>query len=270
MQTADGNSEVAFFNSPDSTRLACYHDGTGPPLVLVYGALADQTYWRASVPFLRGHFSLHMLERRGRGVSGDTQPYSVDREGEDVVAAIDAVGEPCNVFGHSSGAILALLAALQSTAVRRLILYEPPVLPMADRLQPHPDLHERLVSLLAKGDRALAAETFLREGPGASDQEIERLKGSSRWQEYLALAPTTAYDAQIVTGFRQSEPPYDRLATSTELIVGGASPKEWLAGVQLLAKSLPSPHLSILEGEGHGAVYTAPETLAKLIIDFCA
>lgn len=268
MQTRSDNSQFALLESADGTQLAIHRQGSGPPLILVYGALADHTYWRALLPFLRDNFSLHLLERRGRGASGDGEPYAAEREVEDVLGAIEAVGEPCNLFGHSSGAILALEAAQRSQLVQRLILYETPGEAGGPVLQA--GLKQALERILAQGDRDLAVETFLRQAFEAPEAAIEKLRGSPRWQEHVALAHTMIYDAAVVSYFNSRDFQLGDFATPTQLILGGTSPEAEASGTKILASVLPDCRLTVLEGEGHNGVYTAPERLATIIKDFCA
>ncbi len=273
MQTPADSSEIGFLDSADGTRLASHRQGSGPPLILVYGALADFTYWRALLPFLRDKFSLHVLERRGRGASGDTQPYAAEREVEDVLTVIESVGRPCNLFGHSSGAILALEAARRSQLVRRLILYETPVDPSERRGTGRPALQaglkQELESIMAESDRNRAVETFLREAFEAPEAAIKKLKESPRWQEHVALAHTMIYDAAVVSHFNSRDLQLGDFATPTQLILGAVSPEAEAAGTKVLASALPDCRLTVLEGEGHNGVYTAPERLAAIVNQFC-
>ena len=103
-------------------------DGDGPPIVVVPGALSDVASWSACAPLLADGRSVHVVDRRGRGASGDADTYEVEREIEDVLAVLDGLEGPTDLLGHSSGAILALGAAERSPAtLRRLVLDEPPV-----------------------------------------------------------------------------------------------------------------------------------------------
>src|SRR5579862_3642859 len=112
--------------SKDGTPLACWRQGSGPALLLVHGGLCDHLAWHFVAPLLAPHFTVWTLDRRGRGKSGDTQPWSVQREVEDVLALLSIIGEPAHLLGHSAGAILVLRAACRAERLRSLILYEPP------------------------------------------------------------------------------------------------------------------------------------------------
>ena len=114
--------------SRDGTQIAYWTNGAGPPLVLVHGAPADHTRWRPLLPYLEPYVTVHALDRRGRGASGDAPEYRLEREYEDVAAVVDAVaavsGERVDVYGHSHGGIVTFGAAALTPNVRRLILYE--------------------------------------------------------------------------------------------------------------------------------------------------
>jgi pimeloyl-ACP methyl ester carboxylesterase len=112
--------------SPDGTRIACWRSGSGEPLVLVHGTTADHRRWARVLPHLEAHFTVFAVDRRGRGASGDARDYRIEREFEDVVAVVAAIGGPVTLLGHSYGGICAMEAALRTSAVRRLILYRRP------------------------------------------------------------------------------------------------------------------------------------------------
>ncbi|HEV2895162.1 MAG TPA: alpha/beta fold hydrolase, partial [Actinomycetota bacterium] len=114
--------------SRDGTEIAYWTTGEGPPLVLVHGAVADHTRWRLLLPYLEPHASVHALDRRGRGASGDGPAYSLAREFEDVAAVVDAVaeasGSAVDLYGHSFGGLCAFGGAALTASLGRLVLYE--------------------------------------------------------------------------------------------------------------------------------------------------
>ncbi len=166
---------LARVTSPrDGTEIAYFTTGAGPPLVLVHGLLGDHTRWEVLRPHLEPHFTLHALDRRGRGASGDGAEYAVEREFEDVAAVVDAVadasGTKVDVLGSSGGAAYAVAAAAATTSIRRLVLFEPPAAPALELLPA--ELRERLAALLAEGDREGVLVTAYRAVVGLSDEEI--------------------------------------------------------------------------------------------------
>ena len=137
--------------SKDGTLIACWRGGRGPPLVLVHGSAADHKRWRPVLPALRENYTVYTVDRRGRGDSGDSETYAIEREFVDVASVVDSLGEPANLLGHSYGALCSLEAGLLTKNVRRLILYEPPI-PVGLEIF-SPGIIDRLQDLLNQGDR---------------------------------------------------------------------------------------------------------------------
>jgi pimeloyl-ACP methyl ester carboxylesterase len=256
--------------SADGTPIAVERIGVGdgPPLVVVPGALSDVASWSACAPLLADGRGVYVVDRRGRGASGDAPAYAVEREIEDVLAVLDGLARPTDLLGHSSGAILALGAAERTPAhLRRLVLYEPPVFIDEDDRIP-PDLPERLDALLAEDDEDRALETFLLEGPRTPDPEIEWLRAHQGWPRMLAMVHTVPYDARISQGFG---PDLGRLAsvrTPTLMLVGSLSPPRMRKGSEAIAASLPDVLVEELEGQAHLAQVLAPDALAAAVLRF--
>ena len=131
--------------SADGTPIAFERDETDPArpaLLIVQGAFCDRTSGASLAAGLRRRFTVYRMDRRGRGDSGDTPPWSIEREVQDLAAVVGAARVAPFVYGHSSGAALALEAAAAGVPMRRLVAYEPPYVgdglangSMADELQ---------------------------------------------------------------------------------------------------------------------------------------
>ena len=162
--------------SRDGTEIADWTSGQGPPLVVVHGTPADHTRWRPLLPFLEPHVTVHAMDRRGRGASGDAPDYDLAREYEDVAAVVDAVaaasGTPVDLYGHSHGGIVAFGAATLTSKIRKLVLYEGWPVPNPDVYALPPGLGDRLDALLAAGDRDAVVETIFRELELMSDEDL--------------------------------------------------------------------------------------------------
>jgi pimeloyl-ACP methyl ester carboxylesterase len=209
------------------------------------------------------------MDRRGRGKSGDTAPYAPEREIEDILAILAALPGPVDLFGHSSGAILALQAAARVPPnLERLIVYEPPVFFRAeDGIAP--DLPERLDALLAAGDCSSAVQTFLSEGPRLSQAELAGLSASSFWPQLLATqGHTVPYDARVQRSFRGDPSELARIRISTLVLIGGASPERMKAGALSIAAHLSQSHLKELPGQQHVAQLSAPDLFASTLNEF--
>lgn len=252
--------------SRDGTCIAFERGGVGPPVILVHGALVDRTCWRAVLPLLQRHCTTHALDRRGRDASGDTAPYAVEREVEDILAVLGMIDGPADLLGHSSGALLALHVATRAASLRRLMLYEPPLFFGAERRPV--DLADRVQALVAAGDREVAARTFLREGPGRSDAEIEQMQRGPLWPGLVALAHTTPYDARVQADFLFDPARLRAVRVPTLLVLGGAGPAAMRASTETLAAALPHARVAVLPGQGHTAMFTAPELFAREVLRF--
>jgi pimeloyl-ACP methyl ester carboxylesterase len=257
--------------SGDGTTIAFDRSGEGPALILVGGALATR---RAAVPLaeaLAPHFTVFGYDRRGRGDSGDTAPYAVEREVEDIAALIDEAGGSAFVFGHSSGAVLALHAAARGLAIPKLALHEPPFIVDDSRPPLLKDYVSRLDELLASGRRGDAVEYMMTRGVGTPAEAVAQMRQDAMWPALEAVAHTLAYDFTIMGDTVSGSPlPLRRWAAVTVptlVMDGGASPAYLRNGVQALVDVLPNARRQTLEGQTHGV---APEVLVPVLRQFFA
>jgi pimeloyl-ACP methyl ester carboxylesterase len=234
-----------YTRSRDGTPIAFDRSGDGPPLILVGGAfqhrLIDENTAQVQAR-LAWHFTVFHYDRRGRGDSGDTPPYAVEREVEDLAALIDEAGGSAYVYGMSSGAALALEAAGRGLAIPRLALYEPPFMVDGTRPAGPPDFAARLTEAAAE----------MRESPVLP--ALER------------VAHTLAYDMAIMANQeRLLADVAPRVTAPTLVLDGGASPG-WAAGAaEALMERLPNATRSTLEGQTHEA---APGALSPVLEEF--
>ena len=181
--------------SADGTTIAYDRTGSGPPLVLVVGAFCDRKTTKQLSTRLADRFSVFEYDRRGRGDSGDTPPYAVDREVEDLAAVLAAAGGAAPVYGHSSGAVLALDAASWGMAITGLLAYEPPYTTPDDGTPS--DLGVHVAALIASGERAEAVETFLTEAAGVPASFLPTIRNGPDFAGMVAIAHTLPYDLTI-------------------------------------------------------------------------
>jgi pimeloyl-ACP methyl ester carboxylesterase len=251
--------------SDDGTTIAFDRTGEGPALVLVMGAFCDRHSTRSLTKLLAPEFTVYEYDRRGRGASGDTAPYAVTREVEDLVAVVDAAGGAPFVFGHSSGAILALETAASGVPMMKLAAYEPPFIVDETREHPGADLGERLEALVFAGDRGDAAKLFLSEAVQVPPEVLPMIEAGPGWPGMTAIAHTLSYDVAVSNG---NELPANRLANLhvPTLVLGGGNSPEWFQNsVRTVAATIPGAQHRYLEGQDHGA---ADEALAPVLIDF--
>src|SRR5216683_2821644 len=160
--------------SKDGTSIVFDRVGHGPPLILVLGAFNDRSAGVGLAECLASRFTVINYDRRGRGASGDTLPYAVDREIEDLAALIAEAGGAAAVFGYSSGANLALQAAASGLPITKLALYEAPYLVDDDGQQPRarPNHAAQLSELIAAGRRGDAVEYFQQQMVGIPEEVV--------------------------------------------------------------------------------------------------
>lgn len=255
--------------SSDGTVIAVERTGSGPPVVLVDGGFGHRGFGPnvSLAPLLSGSFTVVRYDRRGRGDSGDTAPFTAQREIEDLDAVLGAVGGPARVYGISSGAALALEGARQGLAISRLALFEPPFIVDASRPLPPADLGERITDLVAQGRRDRAVRLFLRRGVGVPAPIVALMRYRGVWPHMTATAHTLPYDiAGVGVGGTQRGVPLeaDRWSSVTQpvqVLVGGRSPQWVRSAMRALADALPDARHRVLDGQRHivdGAAVAPP------------
>ena len=259
--------------SRDGTPIAVFGSGDGPPLVLVHGASADHTTFRVLGPLLVPMFTIHAVDRRGRGVSGDTSPYAIEREFEDIAAVASAVareaGRPIDVFGHSYGGRCALGAALLSPDIRRVISYEGAPTPPGERYGDEA-LAAELQALADAGQNEALLERFLTEVVGMTDPELERYRADPVWPRRVAAAPTIARELAVEAGDAAGLDRLGQVRQPALQILGGASKREFGAATAALDDRLTDGTIVVIPGAKHAAHHTHPVAVVEAITAFLA
>lgn len=238
--------------SADGTELAVERRGQGPAVVLVGGALADRRATRALAGGLAASCTAISYDRRGRGESGDRPPYAIEREVEDLAAVVATAGASPAVYGHSSGAMLALAASCSGVPVARLAVYEPPFLTGAARARLDGEVRARLSALLGAGRRDEAVRWFLTEAVAMPADELGGLAASPGWKAALDLAHTLVHDVLLCAGpDAVDEGDLGSIVCPTLVLDGGASPAWVRAAARLVASVVPDSSATTLAGQGH-------------------
>ena len=253
--------------SKDGTTIAFDRSGKGPAIIVVGGALSDRTAAAPVAALLAPHFTVFAYDRRGVGSSGDTAPYAVGREIEDLEALIKEAGGSAAVFGHSSGAALALEAAAHGLAITRLALYEPPFI--VDDSRPHPpeDFAAQLAELVASGRRGDAVALFMTKGVDLPADAVAQMRNAPMWPALEAMAHTLVYNIMIMGDFSVPAERVGSVTIPTLVLDGGESPAWARHAVQAVVDTLPNAQRRTLKGQTHGA---APEILAPVLEEFFA
>lgn len=265
--------------SADGTRIAYTRAGSGPPLILVDGAMC----FRASGPAgplaarLTDRFTVYTYDRRGRGESTDTtpysqpysQPYSPEREIEDLQALVKEAGGSAHVYGISSGAALALDAASRGIGITKVAVYEAPLV-VDDSRRPVPaDFLDQFHRLIADGQRAKAVHLFMTTGVLVPTPVVHLMRLMPAWRTLKAVAHTLPYDMAIMDGLQRGHPlPADRwsgIAVPALVMDGGKSPAWMRNGTRALAEVVPGAEYRTIEGQTH---MLKPGAVAPVLTEF--
>lgn len=256
--------------SADGTRIGFERVGEGPPLILVDGALCHRGFGPSGplAERLAGDFTVYRYDRRGRGDSGDTPPYEVQREVEDLAAVLAEAGGSAYLYGISSGAALALAAADQLDGIRRLAVYEAPFLVDDSHPARPADLLDRMDELVATDRRSDAVTLFLRT-VGTPVLAIVAMRVLPVWRKLKAVAHTLPYDLRVLGDTGSGKPlPAGAWAGARMpalAMAGGKSPAYLPAAMRAVAQVLPDARYQTLPGQTH---LLKPDAVAPVLREF--
>ena len=258
-------------SSTDGTQIAYDRVGAGRPLILVDGAWGHRSFGPnvKLPPLLADRFSVIHFDRRGRGGSGDTPPWTVEREIEDLEAIIDVAGGAADVYGISSGGALTLAAAERLPGIERVAVYEVPFVVDSSRPPMPTDFVSNLRRLAADGRRGDAVKYFMLEGVGLPRPLVALMRFSPAWCKLKSVAHTVPYDAALIGDLGGGRPlPRDRWRAVTQpaLVAAGGKSPPWLRNAtEALADVLPNAEHRVLDGQTH---FVKPKAIAPALEAF--
>ena len=252
--------------SSDGTTIAFDRLGDGPAVVMIGAGPTDHGANAPVAQLLSAHFTVVNYDRRARGASGDTQPFSVDREYDDLAAVIDAAGGAAMLYGYSGGGAIALEAAARGLAVTRLAAWEPPYFLDDEPRRPPADYHDRLAAAVAAGRPGEAVALFFTVAVGMPGAFVAQLRGSPAWPAMERLGQALVYDAQVMGGFRV---PADRLGKVgvPTLVVDGGLTASMSRAADEVARLLPVARRRTLAGQPQNV---DPAAIAPVLAEFFA
>ncbi|MCX5065992.1 alpha/beta hydrolase [Micromonospora lupini] len=253
--------------SADGTSIAFDRVGQGPALIIVGGGPTDRSANNQLVELLAPNFTVFNYDRRGHGGSGDTRPYAVSREYEDLEALIHEAGQAVHMYGTSGGGMIALEAAARGLAINRLAVWEPPYIVDDSRAPVPADYQQQLVDLLAENRRGDMVELFFTTAVGMPAEHVTPMRQMPFWKDTEAVAHTLVYDAMITGDFSLPAERIANVPVPTLVVDGGTTP--WLtAAAGALADVVPNVRRATLSGQPHNvdAAAIAP-TLAEFLVD---
>jgi pimeloyl-ACP methyl ester carboxylesterase len=243
--------------SKDGTIIAYEKVGFGPVMILVGGATSTRSdqYSAEFAQLLSSDLTVYYYDRRGRGNSTDTPPYSVEKEIQDIEALIDAAGGSAYLCGFSSGGALSLEAAIAlKDKVKKLAVYEVPYDDSEAGIKAWHEYRTKISEAIAADRRGDAIATFMKF-VGVPDDMLDGMRQDPSWQGLEAIAPTLQYDGACLGDDRTV--PTERLATITAqtLVMDGGGSLEIMPFMhdtaQKLAKAIPNVQQQTLEGQTH-------------------
>jgi pimeloyl-ACP methyl ester carboxylesterase len=258
--------------SRDGTSIGVFTSGTGPPLILVHGAAADHTTFRVVGPLLAELSTIHAIDRRGRGASGDTEPYSIEREFEDVAEVVERLrrgtGESVDVVGHSYGGRCALGAARLTDAIRRVVSYEGAPTPPDARYGDAAVL-EALRSSQAAGDPAAVLSTFMTRVVGMDEAALAAYRADPVWPLRVAAANTIPRELESEsTSAAAGLEALGAVRQPVLQLLGGESRPEFGIATRALDERLANGRIVVIPGAKHAAHHTHPDAFVAAVTTF--
>lgn len=258
--------------SRDGTAIGYEQLGNGPALILVDGALCSRAFGPMTklASHLANDFRVFTFDRRGRGESGDTQPYSVEREVEDLGAVVEAAGGEALLYGISSGGALALEAAKQIPGIRGVVVYEVPFIVDDSREPIAEEYWNEIANAVAAGNRGRAVKLFLKS-VGVPAAVLAVFPLFPVWSRLKAAASTLPNDGALVRrlqlGRALSVAEWQNVKAPTHVSAGGKSPAWLRTAMKSLTAVLPRAEYSELAGQTHNV---SAKAIAPVIAAFGA
>ena len=242
--------------SADGTTIGYQTLGTGPALIFVDGALCYREFGpaRGLAEALADHYTVHIYDRRGRGTSGNTQPWSPDREIDDLAALLEAAGGQAYLFGCSSGAVLAADAANRLPGITKIALYEPPFIVDDTHPAREATFAADTEALIARDDRAGALKKFMTH-VGMPRIMVAIMSLTPPWKKLKAVAHTLPYDLRILGDTGRGQPldaaRWSGVTAPAIVMDGGKSPQYMRNAAKALSQALPKAEYRTLPGQTH-------------------
>jgi pimeloyl-ACP methyl ester carboxylesterase len=260
-------SVVSHVSSKDGTKIGFDRLGDGPPVILVTGGSVDRRSNAGFAALLASDFTVYNYDRRGRGDSGDTLPYAIEREIEDIAAVADVAGGGAGLVGFSSGGALALFAAgALPGKISKVVAYEPPFF-AEPSARPPADTVEQYERFIDDGRRDLAVEYFMAKVVRMPAEFVDFAKTQPFWADQEKIAHTLAYDGRVMGDYSIPVEQAATIATPALVVAGGADFPFMRDTAQRLADALPNGGVRFLDGQGHNV---DPHALVPVLREFFA
>ena len=266
----DEEKEIATVTSADGTEIAYERSGSGPPLVLVHGAMFDRSIWELGDvrSTFAEHTTVYAMDRRNHGDSESSGDFSPEAQIADVVAVVESIDDPVHVLGHSSGANYALWAAPRTDNLRSVIPHEPAAPPDEDIRAVLKETMAKVMALLDEGQNEQALAMVVSEFARFAPDELDELCSSPVWDAHVDTFHRTLLPELNAAGeFEWGDlTPFEELSTPTLLPVGSESPHKGMA--ERLHETMPNSRVATIEGHGHAAHLVVPDRYTDEVLSF--
>ena len=268
METEASPESIRRVTSADGSSIGFEVVGSGPPLLLVHTMAVDRTQFAPLRDLFAKDFTVHLVDRRGYGLSAEEAhgDYSLEREAQDIAAVVEAIGEPVYVWGHAYGGLCVLEAAMRSVPFKSILVDDlavggptPPV---------PPELTESMAKALEAGDRDGALEQFFRTIVGLTDEQIDPQRGTELWDTRTGSIHLFVREAQVSNGYRYDRGRLAEIGCPVHFVVGQESPQMMRDGTPAAHEATPGSEFTVLEGRLFTTMYADPESAARQVEDW--
>jgi pimeloyl-ACP methyl ester carboxylesterase len=261
--------ETLSATSADGTVIGCEVVGEGPPLLLIHGSTADRNRWAAVRDELARRFRLHLMDRRGRGLSAEEAAgdYSIEREAEDIRALAAAIGGPVLVLSHSYGGASSLAAATDCPAIERMLVYEPALSTDEGPLNAE-DQVDAIEAAVASGDREATLTLFFGRVLQLDDAAIDAMRATPVWEHRLAASHTLARELRAANAYRADPGSLSAIDVPVRFLLGTETTPALTRAAHAAHVAVPGAELVELSGHGHAAMDADPPMFVSQVEDW--
>lgn len=263
--------ETLTATSADGTIVGAEVFGDGPPLLVIHGSTADRNRWDAVRAGLAESYRVHLMDRRGRGLSAQENPggYSIEREAEDIRALVNAIGGQVLILSHSYGGASSLAAATDCPAIERMLVYEPALSTEGASLNPE-DAVAEIQAAVENGDRDRILTVFFSRMLEQDDAAIDALRATPVWQHRLAAAHTLGREVSAANDYLAEQAGLDAIRVPVRILLGTETTPALTRAAHAVNEAIPESELVELPGHGHAAMDGDPEMFVAQVRDWLA
>lgn len=258
--------EIKHARSADGTSIGWRQLGTGPAIVITHGSISTGEQWLPVAQILAERYTVMLVDRRGRGLSGDAHDYDLSTEAADVEAVLAAAGPGATLLGHSYGGVVAAATAAAGADISALVLYEAPLL--TNGSSSASAVTSSIAAAVAANDNDQALSIMLADRVRMDETALTNLRRSPAWAGMAALVPTVVRELRVLDGIADDLDRFTTIEQSTLLLIGEKASPHQVAGMRFLVERLPTTTVVEFPEQGHFAHVAVPGTVAGAVRSF--